>query len=119
MPTLRMPLLALALSALVGLTGCDSAEERAEEHYQNSLELLAEGDVDRALVELRNVFELNGLHREARLTYAEVMRDQGNFQQAYSHYLLLSEQFPEDTLPRKWLFRIAMMGGNFDEARTH
>lgn len=116
---LRASLLAAALSAALAVSGCDSAEKRAEEHYQNSLALLAAGDVDRALVELRNVFKLNGLHRDARLTYAEVMRETGNFQESYSHYLLLSEQFPKDPLPRKWLFRLAMLSGNLEEARKH
>ena len=115
----RARLLGFALSAMLLLAACDTAEERAEEHYQNGLTLLAEGDVDRALLEFRNVFKLDGLHREARLTYAEVMRDRGNFQEAFSHYLLLAEQDPNDVVPRKWLFRLAMLGGDVEEAETH
>lgn len=111
--------LGLALAASLFLAACDTAEERAEAHYQSGLTLLEEGDVDRALVEFRNVFKLDGLHRDARLTYAEVMRDQGNTQEAFSHYLLLAEQFPDDVLPRKWLFRLAMLSGNLEEAEKH
>ncbi len=118
-PRFRTSLLAIVLAASLGLSGCDSAEKRAEEHYQSSLVLLEEGDVDRAIVELRNVFKLNGLHREARLTYARVMRETGNYREAYSHYLLLSEQFPKDPLPRKWMFRLAMLAGDLDEAEKH
>lgn len=115
----RVRLYGFALAAVLFLAACDTAEERAEGHYQSGLELLADGDVDRALIEFRNVFKLDGLHREARLTYAEVMRDQGEFQEAYSHYLLLSEQYPDDALPRKWLFRLAMLGGDIEEASVH
>ena len=49
------------------LSACDSAEERAEEHYQKGLALIEEGEVDRALVEFRNVFKLDGYHEGARL----------------------------------------------------
>lgn len=110
---------AIAVAALVGLAACDTAEERAEEHYQSGVALLEAGDVDRALVEFRNVFKLNGLHREARLAYAEVMREKGSYGEAYRHYLLLSEQYPNDPLPLKWLFRIATLGNETDQARTH
>ena len=65
--------LLLLLGALL-VAGCDTAEERAEHHYQRGVALLAEGETDRALVEFRNVFRLNGAHVPARLEYARVMR---------------------------------------------
>ena len=56
---LRLVFLALALSALAA---CDNAEERAEAHFQSALELISKGDLDRAYVEFRSVFKLNGEH---------------------------------------------------------
>ena len=61
----RLLLSALLLVAALTVSACDSAKDRAENHYQSGLELLAAGDVDRALVEFRNVFKLDGLHRDA------------------------------------------------------
>lgn len=110
--------LLFAVSALV-LAACDSAEERAEGHYQKGLELLEAGDVDRALVEFRNVFKLNGFHRDARWTYAQVVEGQGDVQQAYSQLLRLIEQYPDDTESRVALTRMAMDLGNWDEAERH
>ncbi|MEM1232547.1 MAG: tetratricopeptide repeat protein [Pseudomonadota bacterium] len=81
---------------LLALAGCDTAEERAEEHYQSALALLAEGDLERATVEFRNVFELNGLHVDARRSYAEALRADGNLAQAFSQFLRLAEQRPGD-----------------------
>ena len=52
----------LLLLALLALAACDTAEERAEAHYQRALALLAAGDDERAMVEFRNVFRLNGEH---------------------------------------------------------
>jgi len=56
-----LTLSALALFALLTLAGCDSVEERAEAHFQSGLALIEAGDYDRALVELRNVFQLDGM----------------------------------------------------------
>lgn len=109
----------LMLSATLLLSACESAEERAEEHYQNALTLIAEGDVDRAVVELRNVFELNDSHKNARLTMAELMKNQGNLRRAYSHYLRIAEQYPEELDARLNLSEIAFITSNWEEMERH
>lgn len=101
------------------LAACDSAEDRAEEHYQKGLALLEEGDVQRALVELRNVFQLNGEHREARLTYARTLAARGNQAEAFSHYLRLVEQYPDDLEGRTQLAHMAAQSNNWAEAERH
>lgn len=111
---------ALAILLIFSLAGCKSAEERAEEHYQRGLELLQAGDPDRAIVELRNVFELNGSHREARHTLAELLLDHhGNPQGAYGQYLRLVEQYPDDLKARLALAELAVLGGNWEEVERH
>ena len=116
---LRVLSIAMAASAILLVAGCDTAEERAEAHYQSGLELLEAGDVARALVEFRNVFDLNGLHREARITYANTVRDMGEIQEAYSQYLLLVEQDPTDAEARIELTELAIRANNWTEARRH
>ncbi|MFD3190082.1 tetratricopeptide repeat protein [Sedimentitalea sp. HM32M-2] len=112
--------MAAVLAVGLGLTAaCDTAEERAETHYQTGLALLQEGDVDRALVEFRNVFQLNGKHEGARLAYARAQRDRGIFQDAYGHYLRLVEQHPENLEGRRALAEMAVDARNWDEAERH
>lgn len=112
--------LALSLVAVMGLvSACDSAEERAEGHYQAGLALLEEGDVDRALVEFRNVFDLNGRHQGARLAYARAQLDRGNVSEAYGQYLRLVEQYPENLEGRRTLARLAVETRNWPEAERH
>ena len=101
------------------LAACDSAEERAQKHFEKGMELLEAGDTDRALVEFRNVFKLNGYHREARLAYAEVEEDRGNISSAYGQYLRLIEQYPEDLNGRRALARLALETGNWKEVERH
>lgn len=101
------------------VAACDSSEERAENHFQKGLELLEQGEVERALVELRNVFQLNGEHREARRTYARTVAEQGNQAEAFAQYLRLVEQYPEDLEGRSELAHMAAQSGNWTEAERH
>ena len=110
---------ALALVALLALTACESPEEKAEAFYQSGLELLEAGDVERALVEFRNVFEYNGFHKEARETYAAVQLDRGMTDEAYAQYLRLIEQYPDEVPARLTLAEIAVTRGDWAEVRRH
>lgn len=111
--------LCLLLGLALGLAACQSSEDRAEEHYQNALRLIEEGDLDRAGVEFRNVFQNNGQHRDARARYAQFLRDRGNVRGSYSQYLRLVEQFPDDVPGRIALAQMALDEQNWEEARRH
>lgn len=102
--------------ALGALAACQSSEEKAEGHYQSGLALLAAGDADRALVEFRNVFQLNGQHREARQTYARVQRERGNLREAYGQYLRLVEQYPDDLEGNLALAEMGFQNGSWEDA---
>ncbi len=110
---------ALLLSSVLVLAGCETSEQRAERFYQSGMALLAAGDVDRALVEFRNVFRLNGQHKEARLTYARLVRERGKAGEAYGQYLRLAEQYPDLLEARVALAEIAIEGNSWDEAERH
>jgi len=117
---MKRPLMpALMLSTALLVAGCESAEDRAESYYQSALSLMAEGDEERALIELRNVFEYDGFHQEARLLYADTLLERGQTQQAYSQYLLLVEQYPNTPEVRLKLAELAVLISNWDEARRH
>ncbi|WP_347311610.1 tetratricopeptide repeat protein [Defluviimonas sp. SAOS-178_SWC] len=117
---LRKTLTAIALGiSLTALSGCDSAEERAEKFYQSGLQYLEAGDIDRALVEFRNVFKLNGQHHDARRAYAEAERGRGNLREAFSQYLRLAEQYPDDIDAQRALAEIAAQGGDWATASRY
>ncbi|MCB2135422.1 MAG: tetratricopeptide repeat protein [Rhodobacteraceae bacterium] len=100
-------------AALALVAACDSSEERAEKYYQSGLQYLQKGEVERALVEFRNVFKLNGRHKEARRTFAEVERGRGNFRETYSQYLRLVEQYPDDLPALKALAELASLSNDW------
>lgn len=110
---------ALALSATLALAACESSEERAEEFYQSGMELLAAGDVERAIVSFRNVFRFDGEHFEARKELADALYSRGESGGAYSQYLRLAEQYPDNALVRQQLTSIAIRSQQWEEAERH
>ncbi len=98
---------------------CESSEERAQQHFENGVALLEAGDVDRALVEFRNVFRLDGTHREARRAYAQAEISRGQYASGYSQYLRLVEQYPDDIPARRELTRLALERGEWSEVEKH
>ena len=110
----------MCVAALLVLSACKSAEEKAEEYYQSGLELIKSGDYDRAIVELRNVFEFDGSHRDARFALADIfLNQQGNLRGAYGQYLRLVEQYPDDLETRIILAETAFDILNWEEFERH
>lgn len=117
---LRNSLLRLALILGLGLlAACDTAEERAEKHFQTALEHLENGDFERATIEFRNVFKLNGTHKKARLTFARMQRERGAIPEAYGQYLRLVEQYPDNLEGRQALAEMALESGDWEEVERH
>lgn len=117
----RRLLLSTAMALTLGLTlaGCKTSAEKADEYYQSGLELLEQGDVDRAMVQFRNVFDVEGTHYEARKALAETLVAQDRGGDAYGQYLRLAEQYPDDLDTRVALARMAFRAKNWDEFLRH
>ena len=109
----------VALVLVVTLAACEDSEERAERYFQSGVTLLEQGEVEKALVEFRNVFNLDGAHQEARQTYARVVRDQGKLREAYGQYLRLVEQYPDNLEGRIALAEMAFATQTWDEFERH
>jgi cellulose synthase operon protein C len=118
MPVLR-PLGPILLASALALGACDSAEDRAERHYQRAVALLQEGDTARAMVELRNVFRLDGDHSVARQTYAGLLKDRGEIREAYAQFRLLAEQDPQNAVAHREITALALQVQDLETARIH
>jgi len=115
----RLRLAALMVACTLALSACESPEDKAERYYQSGMQLLQAGDVDRALLEFRNVFEYNGFHKEARKVYADTVLARGDVGEAYGQYLRLIEQYPDTPDVRQTLAEIAISRGDWAEAERH
>lgn len=103
----------------IGLAGCKGSEERAQEYFDNGSKLIAEGEVGRGLVELRNVFELDPNHAEARRLFAETLLAQGNYREALGQYTKLIEQHPNDLEGLVSAAELSFKVRDFDAFRRH
>jgi predicted Zn-dependent protease len=112
-------LLPVMLCAVLALSGCENSQDRAERYYRSGMDLLAAGDTDRAMVEFRNVFKYDGLHKAARQVYADTLLTRGETGEAYSQYLRLIEQYPDTPEVRRSLAEIAIGRGDWAEAERH
>ncbi|SEW44226.1 Uncharacterized conserved protein HemY, contains two TPR repeats [Cognatiyoonia koreensis] len=116
----RLLKLSAAILLAVFLTACESAEERAQGHYENALELLEQGDPSRAVVELRNALQNVPAFTEARYELARIYReDLGRVDLAYGEYLRVAEQLPESSEARIALSEMAFQLGSWDELQRH
>lgn len=111
----RATLLGLMIVATMALSACEDDKTKAERYFSSANQLLEQGDIDRALIELRNVFKYDGMHKEARELYADLLIRQGNVNDAYRQYLRLAEQFPDDLEVRLRLADLAVEMGRWEE----
>jgi tetratricopeptide (TPR) repeat protein len=65
------------------------------------------------------VFRFNGEHFEARKELADALYGRGDQQAAYSEYLRLAEQYPDNALVRQQLTFMALLGQAWEEADRH
>ena len=118
-PRLRTASRLALLVAALGLAACDTAEERAENHYQRGLELLASGDTERAMIEFRNVFRLDDSHVAALSEFAGLLRDQGDVKGAFGHYLRVVELEPRNLPAQIALAEMSLQVQDFENAEIH
>ena len=86
----RIRLLGLIFGLFL-MAACDTAEERAEGHYQRGLQLLEAGETQKALLEFRNALQLNEDALEPRLEFARIRLAEGNVQGAIGNFLKVIE----------------------------
>ena len=120
MRLLRLPgFTALALTSALALAACESDEERAQSHYERAVTLVAEGESERAAIELRNALQANGSHAGARLEYARLLRAEDNTQGAVGEYLRLLELDPDNVEAHLALAEMAMASRDVNAVELH
>ncbi|MEM8792711.1 MAG: tetratricopeptide repeat protein [Pseudomonadota bacterium] len=103
----------LALVLLVA--ACDSAEDRAEKHYQSGLELV-ENEPEKAMLEFRNAVKLNETHVGAHYQLGLLMESQNNLPEAYRRFTKVIDIQPENVDARVKVARLLMVDNAADRA---
>ncbi len=102
---------ALLAACMFTLAACDSAQERAQKHFERGMELLEQGEAKKAQLEFRNVIRLDEKNVEARYQYARILHDQKDFRGAVGQYLAVLELKPDYFEARVALAEIYLITG--------
>lgn len=114
---LRKQAILVMLAATLTLAGCKTAQERAQEHFASAKEFAAKGDLPHAVVEFRNVFQLDSKNRDARMAYARMLKGHGDLPAAYGQYNQITEWYPNDIEAVRDAARTAAELSNWPEAK--
>lgn len=110
---------ALTIFICLALVACDSSEERAEAFYQRGLELVTDGDPERARVEFRNALKQDATHLDARLQLARLQYQAGEMRPAFREFVRVAEQDPENLEAQITLSKIAFSSQDWTSFDRH
>ena len=117
--TLSAGRLIFVLFSLAVFSGCDSPEERAQAHYERGVELVAQGEPEKASLEFRNALKLKEDLVPALMSLGRLERQKNRFQQAARIFASAAERLPEHVEARVELARILLLAGQLDEAHKY
>ena len=101
------------------LSGCSSSQERAQSYYQHGVELLANGETDKAVLEFRNALKLEKNFVPALYSLADVEQQRGNFDQAVRLLTNVTELDTSHVKARIGLATIYLAGGDLEDAQKY
>lgn len=103
----------------LALAACDTADERSQAHYEKGLELVADGQVEKAMLEFRNSLKLNQEAVEPRFEIAKLLLQSQDFQGALGNFMRVVELEPGHLEARTNLARIYVYGERWEDAARH
>jgi len=112
---MRLPF--LLLLGVLGLAGCQSSEKQAQSHYERGVALVAQGDLVKASVELRQALQLKGDLVPAKYVLGTVLERQSQFETAAAAFREVAEQDPKHVDARVHLGRILVAANQLDAAQ--
>ena len=94
----------------------ESARQKAEDHYYAALDLMADGQTESAVGELRNSLTADPTFTEAMHGLTRALEDLGRYDEAIDMAKRLSELDPDDVLPHTRLSILYQKKGMIPEA---
>lgn len=109
---------AVAASILL-VTACDNAEQRQEKYLSQGGEYLEQGNLDKARISFKNALQIDPANIPAKLKFAEVMERQGEYKDAYGHYMAVLEKDANNLVALERQGKILMLAGETVKAREN
>jgi tetratricopeptide (TPR) repeat protein len=109
-------LAALPFAVAVVLASCGGKEERKAMHMEKGMAYYAQGNYDKARVELKNVLQIDPKTPEAYYMIGLIEEKQQKWQGAFSSYLKAVELNPDHIQAKVKLGRLYLLSGGLREA---
>jgi tetratricopeptide (TPR) repeat protein len=100
----------------IGLAGCAGADERKARYLEKAEAFLAQSDLEKAQLELRNALQIDPNFAKAQLMLADVSEKLGDPRKALQLYQSVLDQDAGNLAARAGLARIYLFGGLTEKA---
>jgi len=114
MNNFKKTLVAAVLLSVV--TACGSAEESSARFLESGKALIAEGEYEKARLELRNAIQINPTEAEAYYQLSLIDEKSQNWREMYSNLVTAESLDPNDTKTMIKLGQVYVLTGQIDEA---
>lgn len=115
------PILAriLSLSCVLALAACQSSEEKVGEYLDSAQKLIAEKQLEKAQIQIRNALKIDDGNARAYLLLADTYEAQAKFQQMYGALSKASEIDDKSAAAFRGLSKLLLMSGELDKSREN
>lgn len=110
-----MKIVALFVAAVI-VSGCGGAEQRKAKYLSKGKDYIEQQNYDKALVELKNVLQIDPKQAEAYYLIGQVEEKKKNFGKAFGNYAKAVELKPDYLDAKVKLGLFNLLGGNVEEA---
>ncbi len=104
----------IALSVAVG--ACGGKEERLTKHFDRGMQHLADGDLEKARVEFKNVLQMDPMHVSANYNMGQAFEKLGDVRSAVGLYRKTLELDPQHVDAKRHLAKLYFSNGAVDLA---
>ncbi len=114
----RMFNVAVTVIVVLLVASCGGAEQRKAKYLERGKEYIAQENYDKAIVELKNVIQIDPKHAEAYYLVGQAEEKKQNMRQAFGNYSKAAELNPGYIEPRYRLGYIYFATGQDDKASS-
>ncbi len=107
---------ALLVACFIGLAACSSPEEKANKYYEKGLELMAQGDLLKARIELQNALQIRPDLTAAWFALAQIAEQQGDWEKLFGLLNKVVDHDPQHLETQIKLGRMLLAAGRLDKA---
>jgi tetratricopeptide (TPR) repeat protein len=107
----------IVVLAVLMVAGCGGAESRKAKYLERGKDYLQKQNYDKAIVELKNVLQIDPKHAEAYYLIGQTEEAQQNWQRSFGSYLKAVELDPDHLEARTRLARFYLLANKEAEAR--